>query len=328
MAYAVDEVTNAFEVTKDFLLPFGLYRWFKLAVIAFFVGSAGIQTNYFPFNSFGGGTPSNGFEGPSMGLPGLPELTIILLIVGIIVFLALIFLLLSSIFEFILVESLRSGDVEIRNYWSRYWRKGVRLFIFQFFIGFIPAIIAVIAGLSVLFPFLSGGSPFISIGLLLVLVPIFIVIAIVFGVIGGFTNSFVVPTMMLEDCGVLDGWGRFYSTLKSEWKEYLVYLILSWILGLVAGILTGIVFLLCLVVLLIPFGVLGVIGFTLMLAIEPLGIAILAIVVVLFILSVFVVSAFIQVPVLVYLRYYALLVLGDTDKQLDIIPTQRKSIEE
>ncbi len=121
MAYALDEITNAFEVTKDFLFPFNLYRWFKLTIIAFFVGSTGFQTNYFPFNFFGGGdTPTNGFEGAGMGLPGMLELTIILLAVVVTIVFALLFLLLSSVFEFIFIESLRDDEVKIRSYWGRY----------------------------------------------------------------------------------------------------------------------------------------------------------------------------------------------------------------
>lgn len=325
MVYALDEIGNAFETTKDFLLPFGLYRWLKLTIIAFFVGSAGFQMNYFPFNSFGGGdTPTTGFDPSQIGIP---ELTIILLIIGVIIFIGLIFLVLGSIFEFILIESLRSEQVRIRNYWSKYWKKGLRLSIFRFFIGFLPAIIGVLGVLFLIFTFFIAASPIISVGLLFVLIPIFIAIAIIFGIIDGFTTNFVVPTMILEDCGVLAGWRRFWTTLKTEWKEYLVYLILSWVLGLVGGLLTGIVFMITLIILLIPFGILGVIGFALMSTIEILGIALLAIVVLFFIISVFVVSAFVQVPVLVYLRYYALLVLGDTDKQLDIIPDQRNKIK-
>jgi hypothetical protein len=39
-----------------------------------------------------------------------------------------------------------------------------------------------------------------------------------------------------------------------------------------------------------------------------------------------VMMAFVQVPVQVYLRYWALLVLGDVDSALDLIPEQREAV--
>lgn len=53
---------------------------------------------------------------------------------------------------------------------------------------------------------------------------------------------------------------------------------------------------------------------------------VLAVVVLLFGLSVLVVVALAQVPVVTYLRYYALVVLGDVDSDLDLIPDRRGAI--
>jgi hypothetical protein len=38
------------------------------------------------------------------------------------------------------------------------------------------------------------------------------------------------------------------------------------------------------------------------------------------------VAALVQVPVVTYFRYYALLVLGDTDADLDLIPERRRAV--
>lgn len=79
-------------------------------------------------------------------------------------------------------------------------------------------------------------------------------------------------------------------------------------------------------VLLIPFGILGAPEFVLLTVARPFGLGVLAVVGLLFGLSVLVVVAFLPVPVVAYLRYYALLVLGDADGDLDLVPERRTAI--
>jgi len=40
------------------------------------------------------------------------------------------------------------------------------------------------------------------------------------------------------------------------------------------------------------------------------------------------VAALVQVPVQAYLRYYALLVLGDVEPEFDLVPDQRAAVRE
>lgn len=44
--------------------------------------------------------------------------------------------------------------------------------------------------------------------LLLLLIPVVILVATAAGLVNGFTTVFIVPVMVLEDCGVLAGWRR------------------------------------------------------------------------------------------------------------------------
>ncbi len=198
----------------------------------------------------------------------------------------------------------------------------MRVAVFRFFIGFLPIIAGILIFLFVTLSFLNEGTALISIGLLFILIPVFIVFAIIIDIIDGLTTSFFVPTMILEDCGVLDGWHRFWKTLKVEWKEYLVYLILSRILGLIGSLIVGIVGFL---ILLIPGAILAFIGFIFLTLFEGLGLTVFVILAILLVISLIIIFSSVNVPVLAYLRYYALLVLGDTDKELDIIPKQKKT---
>ena len=57
---------------------------------------------------------------------------------------------------------------------------------------------------------------------------------------------------------------------------------------------------------------------------EPLGIGLLIVIGILYGLSVVAIAAIVQVPVQTYLRYYALLILGDINTDLISSPTSEQ----
>jgi len=271
-------------------------------------------------------------------MPGLGDFgpRVWLLIGGIILaalLIGLLFLLIGSIMEFVLIESLRQEEVSVRQYWSELWRQGVRLFAFRVLIGLIVfGSVALIAALFLLPVIVESGpgiaNPFsgFSVVAFLLLLPVIIVLAVLVGLVNGFTTVFVVPIMVLDECGVLDGWRRLWPTITANPWQYLTYAVASFVLSIAGGIAIAIVAGLSVLLLLIPFGILGLIGFGLFLAVAPVGIAVLAIVGILFVLAVLAVIALVQMPVVTYLRYYALLVLGDISDDLDLIPDRRSAI--
>jgi len=326
--YALDDLDDALDVTRSFLTPVDRTTWVKLAVVALFVGGTG--TNVFSW-SFGGG--GNGGPTPGAGQPTIdlgPQVWLLIAgVVGVLLLLGLGFMLVSSIMEFVFVESLRNEAVTIRRYWSRRWRQGLRLFGFRIVIGLLVlASVALLAAPFVL-PVLGvapiGGGMMVA--AFLVLLPLFLVLAIVVGLVNGFTTVFVVPVMILEDCGVLAGWRRLWPTITGQWKQYLAYAVAGFFLSIVGGVAVGILTALGALVLLIPFGILFVIGgVTLVFASELAGIAILVVVGIAYALAVIAVAALAQVPVKAYLRYYALLVLGDVDSEFDLVAEQRARV--
>jgi len=44
--YPLDGLKDALDATKEFLLPFDLRRWAKLALVAFFIGVPGMSVNF------------------------------------------------------------------------------------------------------------------------------------------------------------------------------------------------------------------------------------------------------------------------------------------
>ena len=308
--YAIDAVEDALDVTRGFLLPFDLRRWLTLAVMVFFLGGASGAGS-----GASNGATSTGQIGPTT-LPGGIELTegelvnLAILVVAVVVTLALVFALIGSIMRFVFVDALRTHEARIRGRFGGRAGKGFRLFLFQLVIFLIILAPVAVALISVLF----GG---LSVAFALLAIPF----ALLFGLVGGLailaTNEFVVPVMIAEDVGVLDGWRRFWPTLRAEWKQFGVYLLVRFVLGIavgfVAGIVTGVVA--------VPLAVLAAVAF--FGPLSSVATTVLVVVAVPLVLLFLVLALLVQVPLQTYLTYFALLVLGDANEAFDLIPTYR-----
>ncbi|WP_313692974.1 DUF7544 domain-containing protein [Halorarum halobium] len=329
--HALENVDDALAVTREFLTPIDRTVWVKLAVVVFFVGGPGAGTSSFQAGPGGdgtGGTPPGGMAFPDLG----PRAWLaVAAVVGAVLLVALSLALVGSIMEFVFVESLRNREVTIRRYWGRRWRQGVRLFAFRLVVGlFVFGAVLLLAAPFVL-PLLGvggvGGG--VAIALFVVLLPLLLLLALVAGLVNGFTTVFVVPLMVLEGGGVLAGWRRLWPTITDQWVQYLAYAVVGFFLSVLGGLAVGIVTALVAVALFIPFGLLAALGIAVFAFVaEPVGIGLLAVFALLFGLSLVAVAALVQVPVQTYLRYYALLVLGDVEPAFDLIPDQRAAVRE
>ncbi|WP_178917884.1 hypothetical protein [Natronomonas gomsonensis] len=323
--HAIDDVSDAIDVTREFLFPFELRRWLKLAIVAFFIGG----TTSAPTANFNtGGTPSDTpGQQPGQFPDGIPStlpddfLLIVGLVVAVLLVIGLAFAIIGSIMEFVFIESLRSGEVSIRRYWNRRWGQGLRLFGFRFAIG-LPFLLLVVGWLALLLVPLLTGNAAPGIAAFLIGIPLIFIAALVYGVIDAFTTAFVVPLMIQNDSGVLAAWGRLWTSVKSAWKQYIAYALVAFGLGIVAAFLLSIVVGIGAVIVAIPFAILGGITY-LTLSFSPAGLVIIGVLAAIFVVAVIVLTALVQVPVLAYLRYYALLVLGDIEPDFDLIPDRR-----
>lgn len=328
--HAVDDLSDAYRATRSFLLPFEWGRWLRLAVLSLFVAGGS-----------GGGTPPSGSQfsmdagtapfGPDFqaGMERIGEalqanLAWIVGLIVLIVLISLVFAWLASTFEFAFFESLRRDEVHVRQYVSEFSGKGTRLFAFRLFFGLGIAVLIGGFALLAVFPFLAGGVGATPIVFLILLAPVFFVLGILGSIVYVFTTAFVVPIMLLEDRGVLSAWGRFWGTFKREWTQFLVFLLVGLFVMIVFGILLGIATAIFAVVVAIPFAILAAaLFFGVGATFTPVWIAIFGVP---FLLILLVVGALVQVPVQTYLRYWALLVLGDVDEDLDLIPDQRAAV--
>ena len=329
--YAIDNLDDAITATTDFLTPVDWRTWIKLAVVVFFVGGPGGG-----FNAGQANVPTSGGRepgGPATGIPPVEDFLAVvepwMVAIAAAVGVFLLFLqFVGAVMEFVLLAALRDQRVTIRRSWRAHWRAGARLFGFRIALLVIGLAVLGVALATVLLPMLGMGSPLGPVLGAVFLIPLGILVLIVLALVMGFTTQFVAPVMLIEGRSVLGAWRRFWPTLRADWKQYAVYVALSVVLSIAAGILTAIAGLIAVLGLLIPFGILGLVAYGLFVAAELAGVVFGAIVLILFVIALVVVFTLIRAPIVTYLRYYALLVLGDSNDAFDLIPDLRRRVRE
>ena len=330
--YAIDNLGDAIDVTRDRLTPIEIGTWLKLAIILIFVGGATVGGPGLPGSD--GGTATGEVE----GVDSLEELEAewnaefgdevtfeellyaIAILVALLIGLWLLYALLAAVMEFTFIESLRSESVHVRRYTNRNLGRGLRLFGFR--IGLLLVFLLPLAA-PVWYAVTTADGFDVT---LAVLGGVYLLVALALGLVyvllSRFTTIFVTQVMLLEGRGVLSAWKRFFPTLRGNLAEYGLYVVLVWILQLVVNF--GFAFLAAIAafVVVIPFGIalivlIAVGGPAVYLAI-PVG--------ALGLLTLLMVVMLIRVPIDSYFRYYGFLLLGDTNPELDLIPDQRAAV--
>ena len=323
--HAIDDISDAFSATKGFLLPFEFRRWLKLAVVALFLGG-GVSLPTVQFNSPGTVEGPPGTDVPALAPDAV---TIVAAIAVAAIAIGLVYSLVGAIMEFVFVESLRTGAVSIRRHWRRRWRQGLRLFGFRIAVG-LPALAAVAGWIGLLaVPSFLDTEPVVPFGTLFVVgIPLVFLVGLLYALVASLTTVFVVPIMIKTDGGVLAGWRRLWGSIKTNPKQYLAYLGIAFVLTIAIGILISIVVGVAALVFLLPLVILGIVVYLTVSLSSTVGVAVLGVAAGLFFVAIVGLWLLVQVPVLTYLRYYALLVLGDIDESLDLVPDRRAAVRE
>ena len=168
-----------------------------------------------------------------------------ILILGFILF--VVFLYISSVFRFILFESVLRKHCSISEGWQRWHRVGRRFFLWQIvflistwlFLGFLIGVpIAVAAAAGWLTNPRQHMGPVIG-GAILV-VGLLIMFAVAAAAVQVLAKDFLVPIMALEGVDFADGWSHLLALIRPEPGKYAVYLLLKLVLSIAAAILFGI----------------------------------------------------------------------------------------
>lgn len=307
--YAFNRLDGAFQRTKSLLWPIRWGVWLRLALIALFVGG-GVSfpnTSGYDFNE-GDLSP-----GVVESLPGIA--TIVVALILIVLAIALVWWIVGTVMQFVFVDMLRTGDIHIRPFFGERLGKGLRLFLFQAGLTLILvfAMIAFILMLVGLGGSSGGGA---GVAFILLFIPFVLVTALLFGIIFLLTHDFVVPIMIHEDCGVIEGWRRLFGMISENVWQTVVYIVTRFVLGLVAGIVQAVLVILAMLIIAIPFVLIGIV---LLAALQANIVLLLALLIPYLIIAV-PVALLIAVPFVTFFRYYGLLVLEGLAPGYHLLP--------
>ncbi|RDI70872.1 DUF7544 domain-containing protein [Halopelagius longus] len=323
---AVDALSDARAATQSLLLPFDLGTWAKLSLVVFFVGTgtnASMTAN--GSGSSGGNVASTsdfdlGTFSPDELVASVDLASLLVGLLAVFVLLYLLYSFLGSVFEFVFVDNVTSPRVRLRGPFRRHLLDGIRLFAFESVLGAAALSLIAVPVAMVLLGAVPLGS-----GALFALIPLVllgVLAAVVVAFVLGLTRDFVVPTMLVEDRGVLSGWRRVLPTMRAEWKEFALYVVLRIALNVLSGALLSVALGLVALVVAVPFVLVGGVIWT---AFSPFAVALtpgtvlLGALVGLYVACLTVAGLFVTVPVAAYFRYYSLYFLARADSELALV---------
>jgi hypothetical protein len=320
--YVLDAFDRAIERTRKCLFePFDFWKWMRLAVIVLLLG--GFGSNGGNSSNYSYGESDMGpfadipavVAGPLQGIYNMFSANAFEIIAGLIllfIVLVLLFSYISSVMEFVFVESLVRNDVRFWEYSRRYLGRGFGLFLFRLLLGLLMlAIIAAIV-LPFLYPFMVGSADMSNIpdSSMIAFVMLLLAAILVLVLIGGLVNSFVglsIPVALYTNNNIFRAFSMVLGKFRQDAGQIVLYwigrIILSIAAAIVVGILALIVIVTALLIVLVVDGLIYL-AITSLLPGSMLAWIVLAPLVlvqlVLFILAL----AFISVPAHVFLRYH------------------------
>ncbi|TYT63638.1 DUF7544 domain-containing protein [Natrialba swarupiae] len=310
--YAGDNLSDAFDVTKRYLSSLSATGWLKIALVVLLISGIELGSQLFDVD------PTMAIysaEGP-MGIP----IEYLLGAIGLAAF--VLFRYLSALFEFVFLESLRSEAIHVRRYARANLRHGLWLVLFRAALW--TALLLAIATPVLLALVFGDVGDIGDLAFPLILSILFVGVFgyVVLWVVYTLTTAFVVPVMALEDRGPIGAWRTVAATIRSNVGGTAAFLAVAWVIGFCLWVVFAIGGFFVSMIGLLVFGLPSM-----MLLDGDQGLAILVGVagIVAYLVYLYI-RSFVEAPVRSYVRYYALLILGDTDGSLDLIPDQRRAV--
>lgn len=342
--HAVDAVDDAVEATRRFLFPFSLVRWTKLALLVLLMGG-GVSTNasvpvvpdaeFTTFPEAGPGTVVTPDDLSAVD-PGL-----LAAVAAGIILAAVVFSVFSLSLRLVFYDALRTNEVRLWRPFLARLRQALGLFVFSTILSLVAALpiaiavlvsvagddpigwgpidslAAAIGSLSAAIGSLSAGST-VALGLVGGVLVLVGVLAL------RFTYEFVVPTMIVEETGVIAGWERFSMAVRDNWTDILVYLVVHFVIGVglsivealaivIVGAAVVVIAGLVLLIVAVPLGGLGALVGT------TVGVAALAFVTVVALVALLVVVVPVRVVTRSYRIVYEVSTLGGIDPTLALL---------
>ncbi|MFB6180797.1 MAG: hypothetical protein ABEJ93_02880 [Candidatus Nanohalobium sp.] len=291
--YAVENIDKALEKSKEMLFPFNWKTWTKFAVIALLAGGIGMPNmpgGSFPANT--GTQAGQATQFSSMTGMASEASAMVFSALGAVLTLALLsviglFLYLSSVFTFIFYQSVLEGEPRIVQGFKDNMGNGLRYLGFQ--IGWIILLFAMIALV------VGGFTVHAVVGAIALLAFIPGVLAWVF--LRAFVHDFVLLKMIESGESLVSSLKTVWPDFKKEWKQVGLFYLLKIFLGIVIGISKLMLMVALFLVLLVPFGILALIG-------SMIHSVVLGLVVVAGVICFFIGLVYLNVPFAVYMYSY------------------------
>ena len=324
---AVDAISPAFDRAKRQLFrPFRFAFWARMALVALASGE------FYSSSGWGGfhfSMPSSrrhpGYVFLDVVRPHweylrryLPWIVLAVLLMFVLMFL---WIYVSSVFRFILFDSVLTDRCIIKEQWREWRSQGMSFFLWRicFALG-VAASFGILGGTCALALFSTGAlhNPRQHIGLLVLggLVAFLLLISLIIAaaLIALFAKDFLVPVMALENVGIIDGWRRVIALLSAEKKAYAGYVLMKIVLVVGTAIIFGILTLIAVLLLFIPVSIAGAGAYFYAKAAGLLwsfpAIAIGVVLAALVIGLILYVTAFISAPAMVFFQAYVIHFLG------------------
>ena len=359
--HAIDSVDEAIEETRSFLSPFAIGRWLKLALISIFVGTGGSGlgllnlpssvpgddptgnmsagggnvttggnitgpppgSDFGPTGNVTAGAPSTGELPPPSELLEMAgaELGLIAVIALIVLGIGLVIGIITETLRFVFYDDLQTDTVRLVEPAKRRFGQALRLYGFK--IGLQLLTVGPIAGL-VAFLLLADVpiGPIVGVAAALVVLAVVLVSTIVSRI----TDEFIVPTMVVTDSGVLDGWRRFWPVFRGQLSQFGVYLVVHFLLLLAVGIARAILSVIVYGIVIVIGGVIGLVivfglfGGLSAAASSTVALVVLGLLGALTLLIGWVLLLPVQIAVLTYVTNYEVSMLAACDDELRLRP--------
>jgi hypothetical protein len=328
---AIDAFSPAFARVRAMLFhPFRLGIWFKMGLIGLLGGGVVVSGGSYNFRA-----PVIPHGLPHGDLPPNAEDILrairsihladyfhaFVIVIGMIVVFALIFLYLFCRFRFILFDSVVIGQPDIERGWRKYESQANRYFEFWLAFRLVTwGALFLIVGLPLWRAYKSGlFSGDNSLPLFFAIVASValgaLIVSIAFAIVSTLAKDFVMPVLALDDLSLNDAWSAVWRVAASEpgaWAAYMGMKLLcaigSWI---VLSIAFAIAMIPALILIGIPVGILialGVLAFKAMGAV--VGIVICCIAILLAVAAFFCLALILTAPISVFFTSYALYFFG------------------
>jgi hypothetical protein len=253
----------------------------------------------------------SGTDEPGLSfIQSVSPLAIIIAAIILILLLAMIFSYISSVMEFVFVESLVRNEVKFWAYSRKFLGKGFYLLLVRLALGLVFLTLFGIAALPLVPAILKNPSDFVWPALLGGIFWIAGVI-IVLILLGAAINSFLglaIPLSIYRNKGILSAFGLVFTKFRKSWQQVLVYWVIRFVLGIGAAILAIFLFGIVLLVLGISFLVIdGILYFLFSSLVSEVLLWILMIpFIIIELILILGALLFLNVPLAVFLKYHLL----------------------